>query len=417
MATILAYWQQHCPELILIFPIPPQLTELTSFVNRMNLSLAERLAAREDVDASSLESTLEALSSSKRTPLDEPAANRRKRRKSSTHCPNIPSSAVTARIDSATAKAINKRLAGNHRARGKHQQHQEDPHIFRPEAEGFMLLHPPLPDPEQRWDWQEEQTFREFVDMGKRLPNSSGTGRFKLTPEREQITILNLAKTFRGDRLNRLSAFLEKFLGLRVTYSAAAASLSLKASKRKASVVDRAQGVLFPLTVLDNGSIDVFSIFDVLVEYVAPDDYSVLALFDHPLAEVVGDEEDQEICDVLGRACGDRVAAVHVYSDVTDLELFATIAHELLHTMGFDHTTFWECLMNPSCYNGDWLFLSPHNLKKLKLFLCQESNPNFVLDRYKSLLDAWWHIFIARSPDEQKHYEWLQQKIELIEST
>ena len=129
---------------------------------------------------------------------------------------------------------------------------------------------------------------------------------------------------------------------------------------------------------------------------------------------------------MLGRACGDRVAVVQCYPGVADIELFGTIAHELLHTMGFDHTTHWRCLMNPSCYDEEWLFLAPHNVKKLKLFLSQEANPRFVLDRYKRLLSVWWEVFEEPEQggaasdddecDERKHYAWLAEKVALLEA-
>ena len=291
----------------------------------------------------------------------------------------------------------------------------EDPHIWR-SCEGFQILHPPLVKPKQIWGWEEEQTFAEFVDIGKREPNAQGTGRFKLTPQRRRLGLLNLAKkTMSSDRLRRLNLFLKAFLGLDPVLSAAT-GLSVRASKKKASIIDRTAGVSFPLRVFRNGCVDVFSIFDVLVEYVAERDFNLLAVVEQPLGEMVSDEgEAVEISEVLGWACGDRVAVVQCYPGVRDIELFGTIAHELMHTMGFDHTTHWRCLMNPSCYDGEWLFLAPHNLKKLKLVLSQEGNASFVLDRYKRLLSVWWEAFIEEGDDEKKHHAWLEEKVALLE--
>ena len=242
-----------------------------------------------------------------------------------------------------------------------------------------------------------------------------GTGRFQLSEARRQLGLLNLSKTISAERLRRLSLFLEAFLGLPVVHSAANPSLSMKATKRKASIIDRKQGVSFPLTVFKNGCVDVFSVFDVLVEYVSENDFNLLAITDHPLGEVVSEEdEEEEISEVLGRACGDRVAVVQCYKEVTDLELFATIAHELLHTMGFDHTTYFRCLMNPSCFDDEWIFLSPHNLKKLKLFLEEGANTGFIRCRYETLERIWWDVFKAKTPDEHRHYVWLREKIALL---
>ena len=81
--------------------------------------------------------------------------------------------------------------------------------------------------------------------------------------------------------------------------------------------------------------------------------------------------------------------------------------------------------MNPSCYDEEWLFLAPHNVKKLKLFLSQEGNASFVLDRYKRLLSVWWEVFEEPEQggaasdddecDERKHYAWLEEKVALLE--
>ena len=291
----------------------------------------------------------------------------------------------------------------------------EDPHIWRP-CGGFQKLHAPLLKPKQRWGLEEEQTFAEFVDMGKREPNAQGTGRAKLTSQRRRLGLLNLAKrTMGSDRLRRLNLFLEAFLGLEPVQSAST-GLSVRASKNSASIIDSTAGVSFPLRLFRNGCVDVFSVFDVLVEYVAPSDFNLLAVVEQPLGEMVSDDgEAEEVAEVLGRACGDRVAVVQCYPGVRDIELFGTVAHELLHTMGFDHTTHWRCLMNPSCYDDEWLFLAPHNLKKLKLFLSQEGNASFVLDRYKRLLSVWWEAF-EEGCDEKKHYAWLEEKVALLEA-
>ena len=68
-----------------------------------------------------------------------------------------------------------------------------------------------------------------------------------------------------------------------------------------------------------------------------------------------------------------------------------------LHTRGLT----LGCVVPLSCYNDEWLFLAPHNLKKLKLFLSQERNASFVLDRYKRLHSMWWEAF-GEGHDEKK---------------
>ena len=313
----------------------------------------------------------------------------------------------------AQLKATKHRLC----AKKKAGQLQEEDHSIFSMADAFQHLHPPLVDPDERWGWQEEQPFAEFLDTGKRLPNTKGTGRFKLGAERPNIALLNLASGMSKERLQRLSLFLHTFLGLTVTTSAATEILRVESSGSKACIIDSQQAVSFPLAVFKScGLLDVFSVFDVMVEYVATSDYSLLAITDLELGEQVSEPgEPEEVAEVLGRACGDRVAVVQCYKGVTDLELFATVAHELMHTMGFDHTTYWRCLMNPSAYSAEWLFLAPHNLKKLRLFLGQQDDPDFVLRRYHSLQGVWWDVF-RKSSDAKRHYEWLQNKIAFLES-
>ena len=63
----------------------------------------------------------------------------------------------------------------------------------------------------------------------------------------------------------------------------------------------------FPLKSIKGAKdvLDVFSLFDVMVEYVPKDCYSILAVTDCK----IGDPEVPD-SDILGRACGDRVACV-----------------------------------------------------------------------------------------------------------
>ena len=49
--------------------------------------------------------------------------------------------------------------------------------------------------------------------------------------------------------------------------------------------------------------IEVFSMFDIFVEYLEREDYSAIFFIDIPIYEALGGE-------VTGRACGDRVAVI-----------------------------------------------------------------------------------------------------------
>ena len=187
-------------------------------------------------------------------------------------------------------------------------------------------------------------------------------------------------------------------------------------------IEDKERGTGFPLKVLNGGFADVFSVFDVLVEYVSPKDYTLVALVDIPIGEEFedGDDEGDDLVveEVLGRACGDRVAVVHCDTKTEDVVLFTTIAHELLHTMGFDHTTFWTCLMNPGIPHPDdgspCVELAPHNLKKLQLFLQLENNDDFVIQRCRKLKSVWYEVFPRKSRPVKDAYEWLNGKIRFL---
>ena len=86
--------------------------------------------------------------------------------------------------------------------------------------------------------------------------------------------------------------------------------------------------------------------------------------------------------------------------------------HRYLHNT--DHIGHWVTTV--IIYDKEWLFLAPHNLKKLRTFLNQESNTSFVAERYKMLQNAWWDFFKTKSQEELEHYEWLTQKIEMLGS-
>ena len=227
-----------------------------------------------------------------------------------------------------------------------------------------------------------------------------------------------------GHRLVRLTTFLQAFFFevLTVELSSKATSLLLSNDDGTIMIEDKERGTGFPLKLLNGGFADVFSVFDVLVEYVSPKDYTLVALVDIPTGEEFEDDDDEGddlvVEEVLGRACGDRVAVVHCDTKTEDVVLFTTIAHELLHTMGFDHTTFWTCLMNPGIPHPDdgspCVELAPHDLKKLQLFLQLENNDDFVIQRCRNLKSVWYEVFPRKSRPVKDAYEWLNGKIRFL---
>ena len=82
--------------------------------------------------------------------------------------------------------------------------------------------------------------------------------------------------------------------------------LKLQINDKIISVIDSEKKLAFPLKNQNNSRIDVFSLFDVLVEYVPKDCYSLITIIDRKIY-------DPEIPEnlIYGRACGDRVAVIH----------------------------------------------------------------------------------------------------------
>ena len=162
-------------------------------------------------------------------------------------------------------------------------------------------------------------------------------------------------------------------------------------------------------------ALDVFSLFDALVQLVVEPYISCLALINYKLAE----EWDSSITEVLGRACGDRICCVSLPCHDSKREIFWTSTYELLHTIGFDHCTSFHCIMNAfNSLEKATLFLSPPNLRKLKNFhnIPDFDNGAFLIKHYKELL------YVVRDFDalstENREFErdciWLESKINAL---
>jgi hypothetical protein len=237
----------------------------------------------------------------------------------------------------------------------------------------------PAPHPDAIFEDEEEQTFEDFVEMGKRKPNIHGTGRWKLNAQRKQLCVYNFSSSSRssnganGSHLEGVSisqqveflvAYLENTLCLEVNYVECLDALNLATSTFQLDDLEYDIIVTKPKKKRKRNEIrdihvDVFSLFDVLVQKAKSPYISIIGLFDCILSED-GNE-------VLGRACGDRVSCVSLASADNIKSLMCTTAHELLHTIGFDHCTSERCIMNAIGYE-DWLFLGSINMLKLDKF-------------------------------------------------
>ena len=305
-------------------------------------------------------------------------------------------------------------------------------------------------------DEDEEQSYEEFVDMGRRKPNTDGTGRFKLTQHRRAICVLPIPAAHHSAaqraELRRHAAALACLIGAFTTLPTAVSNVVLQLRRACGGsdgdgpvIEDAAQNCAFPLgtsaqamppgrAAMAAAPIDVFDVFNVLVEYAEKDHYALVAVMDAEVGE--DDGEGGWLGPHMGRACGDRVAVVSMAAcgsgntgrdngekGADTLELCVTALHELMHTFGLDHCTEWRCLMNSVAGQVPWPFLAPHNLRKLQLVVGgdrpeAETAKAWVVDRYRELERVWMKVFsvCGRSALIAHHLEWLCTKREAVEA-
>jgi len=149
----------------------------------------------------------------------------------------------------------------------------------------------------------ELQSIEEFIEIGSRKPNIHGTGRNLITKARNKLYLMKLGRKFKVD-IKILSEIMTAFFGMET--STLESGLKLQINDKIISVIDSEKKLAFPLKNQNNSRIDVFSLFDVLVEYVPKDCYSLITIIDRKIY-------DPEIPEnlIYGRACGDRVAVIH----------------------------------------------------------------------------------------------------------
>jgi hypothetical protein len=226
------------------------------------------------------------------------------------------------------------------------------------------------------------QSFGDFVEMGNRIPNEEGllfskqnlkllryshilyvgTGRFLLQYDNRNVIYLLCTK---NDVIEEtLVQFISSYFGMKVV----AKSLDLSFEKRgkQIAIVDIIKHVKFPLKIVKKGdSVDVFSIFDVLVEYLPVDAYAAVFLIGGiPIVDPLAPKDL-----IYGRACGDRVAVVSSNLEQSRRDYFLTILHELMHLFGIDHCEAFSCIMNPCAGedSGTTMEVCPADLRKLQV--------------------------------------------------
>lgn len=269
-------------------------------------------------------------------------------------------------------------------------------------ARKLKALFPPA-NPACTFQDEDGQAYEEFRDMGKRAPNTQGTGRVKLSAQRSTLLVLNFtsrASSVPPAHLQALLSFLSAFLLLPVEYQAHPGAIDF--STNTFTLLGENYALTPPRLSRSSGgskkrkqpsrpprALDVFDLFDVLVHAATAPYASVLALFDAPLTE--------DGAEVMGRACGDRVCCVSTRQCDTLSSLLATACHELLHTLGVDHEQHDRCVMNAISsdeedgeedgegggggqWRGDWLFLCRNNLRKLQLMHAEwGASPRYMM--------------------------------------
>lgn len=164
----------------------------------------------------------------------------------------------------------------------------------------LSLFDPPSPSFIQQEN--ELQSLPEFLSMGSRRPNPQGTGRNIITKTRNKLYLLKLSKKNLKIDFRILSQLIKAFFGLECLILEK--ELFCKKKGRGFSLLDEDKALEFPLKSY-KGKIDVFSIFDVMVEYVPNDGFAVIGIINE---DIYDPEVDNNI--IYGRACGDRVAVI-----------------------------------------------------------------------------------------------------------
>ncbi|KRX11033.1 hypothetical protein PPERSA_01232 [Pseudocohnilembus persalinus] len=156
--------------------------------------------------------------------------------------------------------------------------------------------------------------------------------------------------------------------------------------------------------------IDVFSMFDIFVEYLKEKDYALVIFIDHEISEY------GRINEITGRACGDGIAVINCQNEQiitgqnSDLKhIYTTALHEFLHTFGYDHCVYYDCLMNAG-YDTDNSQLQLCPIDFLKLQSEVRLNDKQILERYVNLLN------FSIKYNWESDVIWLKRMIQLLKN-
>ncbi|KAL4511838.1 hypothetical protein ABPG72_012683 [Tetrahymena utriculariae] len=252
--------------------------------------------------------------------------------------------------------------------------------------------------------YDEGQNVKEFLDMEEET-NSEGTGRFRFQKSgRNKIMLYFVGKQPEIEKIidsNVILQAFKAFFSLETIYVEFLEFFNFEKrfKGKRISIIDQKKQLEFPLKQR-GGRVGVFSLFDVLVEYIQKKSYTNVFFVDEDIIE-----EDNPDFNLVGRACGDRICIVSL-KNISTYEVISTSLHECLHTFGIDHCIYFDCIMN-SMYQQDqfWMQLCPVDLVKLQSELKFD-----IKQRYQNLKNFYQNIF-----KDEKQVEFLTSVLKSLE--
>ena len=154
----------------------------------------------------------------------------------------------------------------------------------------------PAANPESIFEDEAEQSYEDFVEIGKRNPNKKGTGRYKLCKGRDRIAVYYFGSSRNVPKyLDLYLGFLSDFLLIEVDYfercdafDANTNTIFLNGQEYDVPI-ESLRGCKVSATKRKKAKVeskvDVFSLFDVLVHLAKKPYFSILGLFDCTLVE------------------------------------------------------------------------------------------------------------------------------------
>ncbi|CAK56067.1 unnamed protein product (macronuclear) [Paramecium tetraurelia] len=211
--------------------------------------------------------------------------------------------------------------------------------------------------------------------------------------ELKPIGLLNLSLE-KCINLQTIKSWIEIYLGLEVQILNL--QLALYYERNNFYIYDIDNDQTYKLEKDDKDIINVFSIFKVMTQVKPKNISSFIAIVDQDIYDPY-----QPQANILGRAGNQRVCVVQVQTEVNDF--YSTIVHELLHTLGFGHCQYSNCLMYANISTS--MQLCEKHLQKLSHIKEIEE-----LKRYRALLH------ISKQIGFQKEFQALEQIIKKVET-